>query len=54
MNKFIGFLTLGGVGLYFWSKNPQITPLIPGMLTIGGVIPAILVPAGYQGLRDRL
>ena len=56
MNKFIGFLTLGGVGLYFWSKNPQITPLIPGMLTIGGVILAILVFLalvcyGFQMLR---
>ena len=43
MHKFIGFLTLGGVGLYYWSKNPQITPLILGLLTIGGVILCVLV-----------
>ena len=43
MNKFIGFLTLAGVGLYFWSKNPQITPLVLGLLSVGGVILGFLV-----------
>jgi len=56
MNKFIGFLTLVGVGLYFWSKNPQITPLILGLLSVGGVILGILVFIalacyGFQMLR---
>lgn len=56
MNKFIGFLTLAGVGMYYWSKNPQITPLILGLLTIGGVILCILiflalVCYGFQMLR---
>ena len=56
MNKFIGFITLLCVGLYFWSKNPQITPLIMGVLAIGTVILAILVFLalvcyGFQMLR---
>ena len=56
MNKFVGFLTLAGVGLFFWSKNPQITPLILGILTIGGVILGVLVFLalvcyGFQMLR---
>ena len=56
MNKIIGFLTLVGVGLYFWSQNPQITPLILGVLTIGAVILGILVFLslvcyGFQMLR---
>ena len=50
MNKFIGFLTLVGVGLYYWSKNPQITPLILGVLSIGAVFLA-LVCYGFQMLR---
>ena len=56
MNKFIGFLTLAGVGLYFWSQNPQITPPILGLLSVGGVILGILiflalVCYGFQMLR---
>ena len=56
MNKFVSFLTLAGVGLFFWSKNPQITPLILGILTIGGVILGVLVFLalvcyGFQMLR---
>ena len=56
MNKFVGFLTLVCVGLYFWSKNPQITPLILGLLSIGGVILGFLiflalVCYGFQMLR---
>ena len=56
MNKFIGFLTLVGVGLYYWSQNSQITPLILGVLTIGAVILGILVFLalacyGFQMLR---
>ena len=56
MNKFIGFITLLGVGLYFWSKNPQITPVVHGLLAVGGVILAILiflalVCYGFQMLR---
>ena len=56
MNKFIGFLTLAGAGMYFWARNPQITPLILGLLTVGGVILAVLVFLalvcyGFQMLR---
>jgi len=56
MNKFIGFITLLCVGLYFWSKNPQITPVVHGLLAVGGVILAILiflalVCYGFQMLR---
>ena len=56
MNKIIGFLTLAGVGLYFWSKNPQITPLVLGLLSVGGVLLGILiflalVCYGFQMLR---
>ena len=56
MNKFIGFLTLAGVGLYFWSQNPQAKPLVLGLLSIGGVILGILVFLalvcyGFQMLR---
>ena len=56
MNKFIGFLTLAGAGVYFWSQNPQITPLILGLLAIGGVILGVLVFLalvcyGFQMLR---
>ena len=56
MNKFVGFLTLVCAGLYFWSKNPQITPLIFSLLTIAGVILAALVFLalvcyGFQMLR---
>ena len=56
MNKIIGFLTLAGVGLYFWSKNPQITPLVLGLLSVGGVLLGILiflalVYYGFQMLR---
>ena len=56
MNKFIGFLTLAGVGAYFWSQNPQITPLIVGLMSVGGVISGILVFLalvcyGFQMLR---
>ncbi|MBQ7208906.1 MAG: hypothetical protein IJS01_14000 [Lentisphaeria bacterium] len=56
MNKFIGALTLAGVGVYLWSKNPQATPLILGLLTIGGVVLGILVflalvCCGFQMLR---
>lgn len=56
MNKFIGFLTLVGVGLYFWSQNPQITPLVMGVLSIGAVILGTLVFIalvcyGFQMLR---
>ena len=56
MNKFIGFLTLAGAGLYFWSQNPQTTPLFLGLLAVGGVLLAILaflalVCYGVQMLR---
>ena len=56
MNKFIGFLTIVGAGLYFWSQNPQSTPLILGLLSIGGVILGFLVFLalvcyGFQMLR---
>jgi len=56
MNKFIGFLTLAGVGLYFWSQNPQATPLVVGILSVGGVILGVLiffalVCYGFQMLR---
>ena len=56
MNKFIGALTLAGAGAYHWSKNPQITPLILGLLTVGAVILGILVFLalacyGFQMLR---
>ena len=56
MNKFVGFLTLVGLGLYFWSQNPQAAPLVLGLLSIGGVILGILVFLalvcyGFQMLR---
>ena len=56
MNKFIGFLTLAGAGAYFWSRNPQITPLIVGLMAVGGIILGILiffalVCYGFQMLR---
>ena len=56
MNKFIGILTLTGLGLYFWSRNPQLTPLVLGLLAIGAVILGIfiflmLVCYGFQMLR---
>ena len=56
MNKFIGFLTLICAGLYFWSRNPQATPLLLGILSIGGVILGVLiflalVCYGFQMLR---
>lgn len=56
MNKFIGFITLAGAGLYFWSKNPQITPLVLSVLSVMGVILGILaflalVCYGFQMLR---
>jgi len=56
MEKFIGFLTLVGMGLYFWSKNPQITPLILGLLSVGAVVLGVLVFLalvcyGFQMLR---
>ena len=56
MNKFIGFLTLAGVGAYFVSRNPQITPLIPGLLAVGAVVLGVLVFLalvcyGFQMLR---
>lgn len=56
MNKFIGFLTLTGLGLYFWSQNPQFTPQILALLSVGAVILGILiflalVCYGFQMLR---
>ena len=56
MNKFIGFLTLAGVGLFLWSRNPQATPLVLGLLAVGGVILCViiflaLVCYGFQMLR---
>ena len=56
MNKFVGFLTLVGLGLYFWSQNPQATPLVLGLLSVSGVILGILVFLalvcyGFQMLR---
>lgn len=56
MNKFIGFLTLTGLGLFFWSQNPQITPLVLGLLAVGAVILGFLifwalVCYGFQMLR---
>ena len=56
MNKFIGFLTLAGMGVYFWSRNPQSSPLFLGLLTVCGVILGIvvflaLVCYGFQMLR---
>lgn len=56
MNKFIGFLTLAGAGLYFWSQNPKSTPLVLGLLSVGGVLLGILIFIalmcyGFQMLR---
>lgn len=56
MNKFIGFLTLAGLGLFFWSQNPQITPLVLGVLSVCAVILGVLifwalVCYGFQMLR---
>jgi len=56
MNKFIGFLTLTGLGLYFWSRDPQLTPVILGLLSVGAVLLVILiflalVCYGFQMLR---
>ena len=56
MKEFIGFLTLVGVGVFFWSRNPQATPQILGLLGIGVVVLGILVVLalacyGFQMLR---
>ena len=56
MNKSVGFLTLAGAGLYFWSKNPQITPAVLALLSAGGVLLGVLVFLalvcyGFQMLR---
>ena len=56
MNKFIGFLTLTALGLYFWSQNPQLTPQILAVLSVCAVILGVLiflalVCYGFQMLR---
>ena len=56
MKKIIGFLTLIGISLYIWSKNPQLTPLFLGLLSVGAVILCVLIFLalicyGFQMLR---
>ena len=56
MNRFIGFLTLAGVGAYFWARNPQLTPEIFALLSMRGIALGILIFLalacyGFQMLR---
>ena len=53
MKEFVGFLTLAGIGGYFWYQNPQITPWIIGVggSIFGFLIFIALVCYGFQMLR---